>query len=121
MLAVTYQDSCHLAHAQRIRGAPRQILRAIPGVRLVEMRTPDRCCGSAGIYSLTQPEMSLRCSTARWTDIARPAQRRRTANPGCMAQLEAGLAAPHARGAWCTWSSCSTRRTGAPFRLRASD
>ena len=59
-LVVTYQDSCHLAHAQRITQAPRQIIASIPGVRFVEMPNADRCCGSAGVYGLTQGEMSLR-------------------------------------------------------------
>jgi glycolate oxidase iron-sulfur subunit len=57
---VTYQDSCHLVHAQNVAGAPREILRAIPGLDLREMAAPDRCCGSAGIYSLVQQAMSQR-------------------------------------------------------------
>ena len=57
---VTLQDACHLAHAQHIREAPRTILGAIPGLHLTEMNTPDRCCGSAGIYSTVQTEMSAR-------------------------------------------------------------
>jgi Fe-S oxidoreductase len=89
---VTYQDSCHLAHAQRIASAPRQVLGSIPGVRFIEMEHADRCCGSAGVYSLTQPEMSLRLLDSKMDDIERTgASVIATANPGCMAQLEAGL------------------------------
>jgi Fe-S oxidoreductase len=90
--SVTYQDSCHLAHAQRITASPRQILTAIPGVTLVEMRRPDRCCGSAGVYSLTQPEMSLSLLKAKMGDIsATNAAYIATSNPGCIAQLDAGV------------------------------
>ena len=89
---VTYQDSCHLAHAQRITSAPRELLAAIPGLRLVEMAQPDRCCGSAGIYSLAHREMSLDLLDGKMREIAATgADVIATANPGCMAQIEAGL------------------------------
>ncbi len=89
---VTYQDSCHLAHAQRITRAPRQVLESIPGLRFVEMEYPDRCCGSAGVYSLTQAGMSLDLIDSKMTDInATSAGFIATSNPGCMAQLEAGV------------------------------
>ncbi len=89
---VTYQDSCHLAHAQRITSAPRELLAAIPGLRLVEMAQPDRCCGSAGIYSLAHREMSLDLLDGKMREIAATgATIIATANPGCMAQIEAGL------------------------------
>jgi glycolate oxidase iron-sulfur subunit len=88
----TYQDSCHLAHAQRITQAPRQVLAAIRGLRLVEMVRADRCCGSAGVYSLTQPEMSNDLLEVKMDDIALTgAAYIATSNPGCMAQLEAGV------------------------------
>jgi glycolate oxidase iron-sulfur subunit len=88
---VTYQDSCHLAHAQRITRAPRTLLESIPGVRFVEMARPDRCCGSAGVYSLTQPEMSLELLDGKMADVgATGASIVATANPGCMSQLETG-------------------------------
>jgi len=91
-VGVTYQDSCHLAHAQRITAAPRQILASIPGVRFVELPHADRCCGSAGVYGLTQREMSLRLLGEKMRDIRKTsAEVIATANPGCMAQLEAGL------------------------------
>jgi len=89
---VTYQDSCHLAHAQRITAAPRQLLGAIPGLELVEMENADRCCGSAGIYNVTQREMSSRILADKMRAVAATgASEVATANPGCMLQLEAGL------------------------------
>jgi len=91
-VSVTYQDSCHLAHAQRITDAPRDIIRAIPGVRFVELPHADRCCGSAGVYGLTQREMSIRVLDEKMRDIRETgAEVIATANPGCMTQLEAGL------------------------------
>ena len=89
---VTYQDPCHLAHAQGISRAPRQILSSIPGLRLIEMEQGDRCCGSAGVYSLSQREMALRLLDDKMREVARTgAQVIATANPGCLAQLQAGL------------------------------
>ena len=91
-VAVTYQDSCHLAHAQRVFTAPRDVLRSIPGLRLIEMAHSDRCCGSAGVYSFTQPRMSLQLLDAKMREVQETGARVvATANPGCMAQLEAGL------------------------------
>ena len=57
-LTVTYHEPCHLAHGQRVREAPRTILRAIPGLRLVELAESDLCCGSAGVYNLMEPEIA---------------------------------------------------------------
>jgi len=89
---VTYQDSCHLAHAQRIREAPRQIIRAIPGVLLVEMPNADRCCGSAGIYNIVQTDLAMQVLDAKMEELAQvQPDIVVTANPGCMLQLEAGL------------------------------
>jgi glycolate oxidase iron-sulfur subunit len=89
---VTYQDSCHLAHAQRITAAPRQVLSSIPGLVLGEMAHADRCCGAAGVYSLTQPEMGERLLTEKMRDVfGTNVKVVATANPGCMAQLEAGV------------------------------
>ena len=88
---VTYQDSCHLVHAQRVTAAPRDLLRRIPAVELREMAAPDRCCGSAGIYSIVQGDMSRRLLDGKMRDIATTgAAAIATANPGCMMQLEAG-------------------------------
>ncbi len=89
---VTYQDSCHLAHAQRITEPPRQLIQAIPGVELVEMAHPDRCCGSAGIYNITQPQLSGQILAGKMDEVAEVAPDIVvTANPGCMIQLEAGV------------------------------
>lgn len=91
---VTYQEPCHLAHAQRIQSAPRTLLRAIPGLRLVEMAEVSLCCGSAGIYNLTAPAMSealMRRKVA--SALATGAEIVVSANPGCMLQLGAGLRA----------------------------
>ena len=89
---VTYQDSCHLVHAQGVSSPPRELLRAIPGLELVEMEAPDRCCGSAGVYSFAQREMSLRLLDDKMRDVAATdASVIATANPGCIMQLEAGL------------------------------
>jgi glycolate oxidase iron-sulfur subunit len=89
---VTYQDSCHLAHAQRITQAPRRLLRSIPGLELVEMGTPDRCCGSAGIYNITQTAMSRTLLESKMDDVlATGCDVISTANPGCMLQLDLGV------------------------------
>jgi glycolate oxidase iron-sulfur subunit len=89
---VTYQDSCHLAHAQRITAAPRRLLRAVPGLEFREMAAADRCCGSAGLYSLVQREMASRVLDAKIDDVRRTgASVVATANPGCMSQLETGM------------------------------
>lgn len=89
---VTYQEPCHLAHAQRIAAAPRALLRAVPGLRLVEMAEASFCCGSAGIYSVTRPEMSGRLLERKLTHaLATGARIIASANPGCMLQLRAGL------------------------------
>lgn len=96
---VTYQDSCHLVHGQKVRSAPRELLCAIPGLELIEMRTPDRCCGSAGIYSFAQQEMSRRLLDEKMVDVGGTgAPVIVTANPGCMMQLEAGLRRHGMRG-----------------------
>lgn len=89
---VTLQESCHLSHAQRITAQPRAILSSIPGLRFVEMDHPDRCCGSAGSYSVTQPEMSAALLGQRLAEFQRTgADTIATANPGCLLQLEAGI------------------------------
>jgi glycolate oxidase iron-sulfur subunit len=91
-LRVTYQDSCHLVHGQKIRSAPRQLLHAIPGVELVEMDLADLCCGSAGVYNLAQPEVAG-ALLAEKMQCARATSARAivTANPGCLLQLRAGV------------------------------
>lgn len=91
-LRVTYQEPCHLAHAQRISAQPRALLRAIPGVSLIEMHESSLCCGSAGIYNVTQPEMAERLGNRKLDNAeATTADVLVTANPGCHLQLAGGL------------------------------
>lgn len=90
-ITVTYQDPCHLAHGQRVRGQPRQLLQAIPGLKLVEMNGSDRCCGSAGIYNITHGEMSQQLLRDKMPAIADTGSEAVVApNPGCMLQLRYG-------------------------------
>jgi len=90
---VTYQEPCHLVHAQRISAQPRRLLSAIPGLRLLEMNESSVCCGSAGIYNVTQPEMAARLQNRKVENIrATGARIVATANPGCALQVAAGLA-----------------------------
>jgi glycolate oxidase iron-sulfur subunit len=91
-ISVTYQDSCHLAHGQRIRNAPRQLLKAVPGLTFREMPLADLCCGSAGIYNVVQTEMSMQILDSKMENVNRTgADVIATANPGCMLQLRAGV------------------------------
>ena len=93
-LTVTYQEACHLAHAQRITQQPRRLFQAIPGLRLVEMDESALCCGSAGIYNLTQPEMSRRLLARKMRHVlATQAEVIVSTNPGCILQLQAGVRA----------------------------
>jgi len=89
---VTYQDSCHLAHGQRIRTAPRKLLAAIPGLKFREMRSAEICCGSAGIYNVVENRMSMQILAGKMEAVnATGAGIIATANPGCLLQLEAGV------------------------------
>jgi len=89
---VTYQDSCHLLHGQKVREAPRQLLRAIPGVELAEMTFSDICCGSAGIYNVTETQASLELLEEKMKNAAATrAGIIATANPGCLLQMRAGV------------------------------
>jgi Fe-S oxidoreductase len=89
---VTYQDPCHLAHAQRITQEPRAILKAISGLQLVEMEQAAMCCGSAGFYSLVQPDLAGKILDTKLKNVmATGAEQVITANPGCMMQIEMGL------------------------------
>jgi glycolate oxidase iron-sulfur subunit len=96
-LAVTFQEPCHLAHAQRISQQPRRLLRAIPGLELREMQESALCCGSAGIYNVTHPEMAEDLLNRKLDNAEKTgAGVIVTANPGCLLQLRAGV---HERGA----------------------
>lgn len=85
---VTYQDACHLAHAQRITEQPRALLRSIPDIELVEMRESSLCCGSGGIYNILRPEMARKLGERKVGHIIETgATEVITANPGCAIQI----------------------------------
>lgn len=89
---VTYQDSCHLAHGQKVRSAPRKLLASIPGLTIKEMRLADLCCGSAGIYNVLHTDMSMKLLANKMENVnATGAGIIATANPGCMLQIRAGV------------------------------
>jgi glycolate oxidase iron-sulfur subunit len=93
-LTVTYQDPCHLAHGQRVRAQPRALLAAVPEIVLKEMEASDRCCGSAGIYNVVQPEMADALLREKMEAIrATGAAAVVAPNPGCMLQLRHGAKA----------------------------
>ena len=90
-MRVTYQDACHLVHGQGIRNQPRKILRQIPGLELVEMKDSDVCCGSAGIYNLTHPEISVQLLDQKMDNLLATGVTAVVAsNPGCTMQLAYG-------------------------------
>jgi glycolate oxidase iron-sulfur subunit len=95
-LDVAYDAPCHLQHAQRVHDAPLAVLRAIPGLELYLLPGSDRCCGSAGIYSVLRPEMARAVLSSKIEAIAAAEPRPRvvtTGNPGCLMQIGAGLIA----------------------------
>ncbi len=93
-LRVGYHDPCHLAHAQNVRAAPRALLRALPGVELVDLPNSDWCCGSAGVYNLTHPEMADAQLTQKLDAIDAVAPDVVVAsNPGCMLHMARGAQA----------------------------
>ncbi len=91
-MKVTYQDSCHLAHAQKITKAPREILQSIPGIELVELKDSLICCGAAGTYQIVQKDLSTKLLSKKMaTIIETKADAVVTANPGCIIQIENGI------------------------------
>jgi glycolate oxidase iron-sulfur subunit len=91
-LRVAYQDPCHLVHGQKVHQQPRQVLKMIPGVELVEMKESDWCCGSAGVYNLTHPDISEEALGWKVRHIVDSgAQLVASANPGCVLQIGMGL------------------------------
>ncbi|MBI4592691.1 MAG: 4Fe-4S dicluster domain-containing protein [Candidatus Rokubacteria bacterium] len=93
-MVVTYHDPCHVVHGQKIQREPRQLLAQIPGLTVVDLKESDWCCGSAGIYNLTQPEMAARLLERKVGHVlATGAEAVVTANPGCILQIQAGLRA----------------------------
>jgi glycolate oxidase iron-sulfur subunit len=91
---VTYHEACHLCHGQKITAQPRQILKAIPNLKLVELPESTWCCGSAGIYNLIQPEMAGDLLDRKLKHIRTTgAHAVATANPGCLLQILNGARA----------------------------
>lgn len=91
-LRATYHDACHLAHAQRIREQPRELLSLVPGLELIPLPESDICCGAAGSYNLTEPEMADRLGERKLANIlATGAQAVITANAGCSLQIQSFL------------------------------
>jgi glycolate oxidase iron-sulfur subunit len=90
--AVTYHDSCHLAHGQKVRQEPRTILKAIPGLQFVELKESDFCCGSAGVYNLLHPDLARQFLDRKIERIRETgADVVVSGNPGCSLQIEKGL------------------------------
>jgi glycolate oxidase iron-sulfur subunit len=95
-LDVAYDAPCHLQHAQRVHAAPLQVLESIPGLQVHQLPGADRCCGSAGIFSLLEPEMSRAVLAEKIRSIVEAEPRPAlivTGNPGCLMQIGAGLRA----------------------------
>ena len=93
-VVAAYHDACHLGHAQRITAAPRSLLRAIPGLELVELRDAGVCCGSAGVYNLLQPDAASALGSRKADSVAASgASLLISANPGCTLQISAALTA----------------------------
>lgn len=89
---VAYDDPCHLLHAQKVAQAPRNLLKRIPGLKLVELKNPDQCCGSAGIYNITQYDLSMRILERKVQDIRDcDPSILATGNAGCLLQISHGL------------------------------
>jgi glycolate oxidase iron-sulfur subunit len=121
-VTVAYHDACHLAHAQRITTQPRQLLTAIPGVRLADIADGMTCCGSAGIYNLVQPEPARELGERKADNVAATGADLLVAgNPGCAMQIASALAA---RGAAMPMAhiaevlDASIRNTGPAALLR---
>lgn len=88
---ITYHDACHLAHGQGVREEPRDILLSIPGVEMVHMANADRCCGSAGIYNLTNPDMAGAVLQSKMEHVPHDVEMISMGNPGCMLQMALGV------------------------------
>ncbi|PGY54162.1 (Fe-S)-binding protein [Priestia megaterium] len=88
---ITYHDACHLAHGQGVGEEPRDILLSIPGVEMVHMANADRCCGSAGIYNLTNPDMAGAVLQSKMEHVPHDVEMISMGNPGCMLQMAVGV------------------------------
>ncbi len=100
-VTATYHDACHLAHAQNVRQQPRNLLQQIPGLKLVDLAESELCCGAAGTYNLTEPEMAERLSRRKMNNILDTGARVVvTANTGCLMQI-----------------ACEARKQGEPLQI----
>ncbi|MDF1655965.1 MAG: (Fe-S)-binding protein [Verrucomicrobiales bacterium] len=89
---VTYHEACHLCHGQGISSQPREILKSLPGLEIVELENATHCCGSAGIYNITQPEQAGKLQQEKVACLKKTgASLVATANPGCHLQIQNGL------------------------------
>ena len=89
---VTWDDPCHLLHGQKVREQPRALLAAIPGLEVVPLEEADWCCGSAGTYNVTQPDLARSILERKVANIVRTGEDTVvTANPGCLMQIQSGL------------------------------
>jgi glycolate oxidase iron-sulfur subunit len=88
---ITYHDACHLVHGQGVREEPRELLLNIPGVEMVHMPNSDRCCGSAGIYNITNPEMAGAVLESKMQNVPDDVEMISMGNPGCMLQMAMGV------------------------------
>ena len=118
-MKATYHDACHLCHAQQIRRPPRQLLEMIPGLQLVPLNETEICCGAAGSYNITQPEMADRLGERKARNIlATGARAVFTGNVGCLLQIGKHLRRQRPTCGWRTRSTPCGRVTAARFRRR---
>jgi glycolate oxidase iron-sulfur subunit len=115
-IKATYHDACHLRHAQQIQKQPRALLELIPGLELVPLNETELCCGAAGSYNLTQPDMAAKLGDRKAENIrATGAKALFTGNVGCLMQIVRHLRAT-APDIWCAhpvdalWASYSGER-----------
>src|SRR5690606_25363423 len=91
-VVAAYHDACHLAHGQRVRSQPRELLRSVPGLELREIPESEICCGSAGIYNLVEPEPAAQRGERKARNIlSTGAEMLISGNPGCLLQIRASL------------------------------
>ena len=114
-MTVTYHDPCHVVHGQKIRRQPRALLAQIPGLRVVDLPESDWCCGSAGIYNLTQPEMADRLLRRKVRNIesTRAPRRWSPPTPAASCRSRPGCATAASSCPCCTSWRCWIARTAA--------
>jgi len=117
-LRAAYHDACHLAHAQGVRLQPRELLRGIPGIELLEPAEWELCCGSAGIYNLLQPEAAGKLGARKAENLrATGADAIAAANPGCALQIAKHLDLP-SPSILHPWSSPCSSKIRMPWPTR---